>query len=186
MFGNHRDDPAESAQRRQKILALMSEACRLAVLEGIPDLCRPGVVKQMIVSDALGHESCGAWHYGPGDAFDPKDPEKRFEYFITSDGKRFQAGIVRRSDWEAKKSFYVRFEKAAAIFFAVFDTHEPLKLLRVYRVETEAFRAALEQQIAQSKSAIVNSTFAERWVATNGTLVFPAGRAAHREVFHDS
>jgi hypothetical protein len=174
MPSEDREDPADSAQRRQAIIAHMAEAQRLAALEGIRDVFRPGFLRQLIVSDALGHRPCNSWRDGPCDAYDPNDPERRFEYFAASDGKRFQAGVVRRSDWEAKKkSLYGRFEKTAAVYFAVFDIQEPLKLLRIYQIDAEAFRAAVERQITVSKSPVVNASFSERWAMTTGKLVYP-------------
>ena len=168
------DESPESAQRRQALIAHMTEAHRLAALEGIKDVLRPGFLKELIVSDALGHRPCKSWRDGPGDAYDPKNPMLRFEYFCAPEGKRFQAGPVRRSDWNAKKAAYLRFEKATAVYLAVFDLREPLTLLRIYLVEMDAFRAEVNRQVVESKSAVVNASFSERWAATTGRKVFPA------------
>ncbi len=175
-MGNINPSQFDSAARRRQLVALMTEAHRLAELEGIRDVFRPGFIKQMIVGDALGHQACNSWRDGPGDAYDPRNPEKRFEYFTAPEGRRFQAGLIRRSDWQAKKSVYARFQKAAAVYLAVFDAREPLQLLRVYLIEPEAFLAELERQVMESKSAVINASFSERWASTIGRLVFPGAR----------
>ena len=56
-----RADPADPAQRRQAIITHMAEAQRLAALEGIRDVFRPGFLRQLIVSDALGHRPCNSF-----------------------------------------------------------------------------------------------------------------------------
>ena len=68
---------------------------------------------------------------------------------------------------------FKRFEKTAAVYFAAFDIQEPLKLLRIYQIDADAFRASVERQVTESKSPVVNASFSERWAMTMGQLVYP-------------
>jgi len=163
-----------SIERRRKVISLITEAQQLAELEGIRDIFRPGFIKEMIVGDVLGHRLCSSWRDGSGDAYDPRNPEQRFEYFTAPEGRRFQAGLIRRHDWQSKKSAFMRFTNAAAVYLAVFDPREPLKLVRIYLIETEVFRTEIDRQVKESKSSVINASFSERWASTAGRLIFPA------------
>ena len=66
-----------------------------------------------------------------------------------------------------------RFEKTAAVCFAVFDIQKPLILLRIYQIAADAFRSSAEPKIKETKSPAVNASYSERWAMTMGRLVYP-------------
>ena len=174
------DDRDNSIGRRHKMIAHLKEACRLAALEGVPNLLRgPGLVQQLIVSDALGLVPCLSWRDGPGDAYAAADPTQRFEIFTALEGRRFQAGAVGVGGRTSRDEHYNRVLAATLIFFAVFDAHEPLSLLRVYEVVPETLCKKSASQIDDSANGMAHISISERWVAENGRCVFPGTGDAH-------
>jgi hypothetical protein len=173
---NHQFDPFSSAaaSRRRKMIEHFAEACRLAALEGIPNLLRgPGLVQQLVVSDALGHVPCLSWHDGSGDAYAANDPSQRFEYFTALEGRRFQTGSAGAGGRKSRDQLRERFLAAGKIYLAVFDGKEPLKLLRIYEVEPGVIWEEAARQIDKSANARANVTVSERWAAEHGRRIVP-------------
>jgi hypothetical protein len=164
----HPDRPGSSKRRRQ-MLKHLAEACRLAVLEGVPDLLRsPGLVQQLVVSDALGHVPCLSYRDGSGDAYLPTDPKQHFEYYSAIEGRRFQTGMVGDGGRTSRDNYQKRILSAAKIFLAVFDSGHPLKLLRVYEMEPATIWEKAASQIDRAAKSCANVTISERWAAEHG------------------
>lgn len=178
MAGKTPPNAAASAARRRKMIEHFAEACRLAALEGVPNLLRgPGLVQQLVISDTLGHVPCLSWHDGSGDAYAADDPGQRFEYFSMLEGRRFQTGVAGEGGRFSRAELEKRFRAANKIFLAVFDLKEPLKLLRVYEVEPRVIWEEAARQIDESANARANVTVSERWAAKNGLRIIPAPTA---------
>lgn len=164
----------ESVERRRQMLDHLAEACRLAALEGIPNLLRsPGLVQQVLVSDALGLVPRLSWRDGPGDAHAAADPKQWFEIFTAIDGRRFQAGAVGVGGRTSRNDLRKRFLAAKLIYLAVFDAREPLKLLRVYEIQPEAMWKKAASQIDDSATQTAHISISERWAAEHGRQVIP-------------
>lgn len=164
--------PRGAASRRRKMIEHLAEACRLAALEGIPNLLRgPGLVQQLVVSDALGHVPCLSWHQGRGDAYAANDPRLRFEYFTALDGRRFQTGLAGAGGRKSRDELRERLLAASRIYLAVFDSKEPLNLLRVYEMEPDVVWAEAARQIDKSANARANVSVSERWAAEHGRRI---------------
>ncbi len=163
-----------SNPRRRKMIKHLAEACRLAALEGMPNLLRgPGLVQQLVVSEALGHVPCLSRRDGPGDAYAADDPEQRFEYFSVVEGGRFQTGTAGEGGRHSREELQKRLLAAKKIFLAVFDFKEPLKLLRLYEVEPATIWEEAARQIDESVSTRANVTVSERWAANKGRRIIP-------------
>ena len=174
MSNENQSERAATSTRRRQMLKHLAEACRLAVLEGVPDLLRgPGLVQQLVVSDALGHVPCLSYRDGPGDAYLAADPKQRFEYFTALEGRRFQTGMVGDGGRTSRDDYQKRILSAAKIFLAVFASGEPLKLLRVYEVEPATVWDKAASQIDKAAASRANVALSERWAAEHGRRVFP-------------
>jgi len=166
--------PVESAARRRKMIWHLSEACRLAGLEGTPNFLRtPGLVRQLVLSHALGHVPRLSWRDGQGDAHPVNDPTRYFEYFTALEGRRFQTGTAGEGGRCSRDELRKRLLDAKSIFLAVFDSREPLKLLRVYEVEPATLWEEAARQIDESAKGRANVTTSERWAATRGRRIMP-------------
>jgi len=168
------DIQEESVARRRQMMKHLAEACRLATIEGVPNLLRsPGLVQQILVSEALGLVPCLSWRDGPGDAYAAGDPTQKFEIFSALEGRRFQARAAGMSGKKSRDDLRKRFTEATKIYLAMFDVHEPLKLLRVYEIDPATMwqRAAIRTDDSGGERAYIS--ISERWAAENGRRVFP-------------
>lgn len=67
-----------------QIIELIRKAQELALKIGIPNILQPGLVKEMIVSEILGHEPIVSKR--DADARDRKNPEIKYEYLTCYEG----------------------------------------------------------------------------------------------------
>ena len=68
----------------RKIVALIRQAQELARGIGIPNLLQPGLVKEMMIADMLGHRLITSKR--DADACDPNDPTVKYEYLSCKEG----------------------------------------------------------------------------------------------------
>ena len=61
-----------------QIVSFIRKAQEIASLNGLRNILQPGLVKELVVADILGHEVHRTKH--EPDAYDPKDPSRQFEY----------------------------------------------------------------------------------------------------------
>jgi hypothetical protein len=68
----------------RKIIELVLKAVELARSIGINNLLQPGLVKEMIIADILGHELIHSKR--DADAHAPNNPEEKYEYLSCKEG----------------------------------------------------------------------------------------------------
>ena len=178
------DSQDASVARRRQMMQHLAEACRLAAIEGVPNLLRsPGLVQQVLVSEALGLVPCLSWRDGHGDAYAASDPTQKFEILSALRGRRFQARAAGTSGKNSRDDLHKRFSEATEVLLATFDVHEPLKLLCVYAVNpaTMLQKAAIRPDDIGIEKAYIS--ISERWAAEHGRRVFP--RPTDKGVEHE-
>ena len=80
----------------------MREAAELANSVGIPNLLQPGLVKELIIADLLGHQPITSKR--DADACDPNDPTILYEYLSCKEGgsgqfdRMFKEPLVKREE----------------------------------------------------------------------------------------
>ena len=67
-----------------RIIQLVLEAAELARSIGIPNLLQPGLIKELIIADILGHQPITSKR--DADACDPNDPSILYEYLSCKEG----------------------------------------------------------------------------------------------------
>ena len=77
-----------------KIIKLVIKAQELALSIGIPNLLQPGLVKEMIISEALGHELITSKR--DADACDRNDPSIKYEYLSCYEGGTGQLDLCEQ------------------------------------------------------------------------------------------
>ena len=71
-------------ERIRRIVKLVINAQELALKIGIPNILQPGLVKEMIMAETLGHEVI--YSKNDADAYDPNDPSVKYEYLSCYEG----------------------------------------------------------------------------------------------------
>ena len=152
------------------IINHVRQAQEIAAKEGFGNLLQPGLVKELVVADILGHRVHRTKH--EADAYDLKDPSKQFEYLSCFEGGTFQLDRMFRSPAGARAKSLNRITRNSAIYCAVFDKQNPLDVLVIYEVEVNTLLREAERQLDASRNAISHVGFTIKWAMENGRVAY--------------
>ena len=153
----------------RQIIAYIRQAHEIAAQHGFKNLLQPGLVKELVVADILGHEVHRTKH--EPDAFDPANPSRKFEYLSCFEGGTFQIDRMFKSPADKRVKSLERIKRNAAIYCAVFDEGSPLDVLAIYEVPVDAMLRETEWQLDASRNEISHVGFTIKWAQQNGKVV---------------
>jgi hypothetical protein len=162
--------PDHSMNYTSQIINHIRKAQEIAAKHGFRNLLQPGLVKELVVADILGHEVHRTKH--EPDAFDPADPERKFEYLSCFDGGTFQLDRMFKSPADKRAKSLERITRNTAIFCAVFDEESPLDVLVIYEVPVNAMLLEATRQLNASRNEISHIGFTIKWAQENGKSVY--------------
>lgn len=144
------------------IVEHIREAQRIASLHGIANILQPGLVKELIIAETLGHQIIPS----KADA-DARDAEGNLYEYLCSlcSNNNFQIDRITRDNLS-------RITRNTAIFCAFFS--DAITLRDVYRVEPKVLLAEVERQLGNSKNQISHVNLSGAWVRKNGARMVVA------------
>lgn len=153
-----------------QIVNYVRKAQEIATEHGFANLLQPGLVKELVIADILGHEVHRTKH--EPDAYDPTDPSRKFEYLSCFQGGTFQ--LDRMFKWPANKrtKSLERITRNASVYCAVFDEKSPLDVVTIYEVAVGPMLQEAERQLDASRNEISHIGFAIKWAQQNGKMVY--------------
>lgn len=154
----------------RQIINYVRKAQEIAAEHGFKNLLQPGLVKELVVADILGHEVHKTKH--EPDAFDPANPERKFEYLTSFQGGTFQLDRMFKSPADKRAKSLERITRNTAIYYAIFDEESPLDVLAIYEVAMDAVLREAERQLDASRNEISHVGFTIKWAQQNGKLVY--------------
>jgi hypothetical protein len=154
----------------RQIINYVRQAQEIAAQHGFKNLLQPGLVKELVVADILGHEVHKTKH--EPDAFDPAKPERKFEYFSCFEGGTFQLDSMFQSPADRRAKSLTRITRNAAIYCAVFDRESPLDVLTIYEVPVEVMLREAERQLDVSRNEKSHVSYPIKWAQQNGKVVY--------------
>jgi hypothetical protein len=152
-----------------QIINYVRKAQEIATQHGFKNLLQPGLVKELVVADILGHEVHRTKH--EPDAFDPADPNRKFEYLSCFDGGTFQLDRMFKSPSDKRAKSLERITRNTAIYCAVFDEESPLDVITIYEVSVDVMLREAERQLDASRNDISHVGFTIKWAQQHGKVV---------------
>ena len=152
------------------IVGLVRQAAELARSIGIPNLLQPGLVKEMIVADILGHKLITTKR--DADACDPHDPTILYEYLSCKEGGTGQLDRMFKEPLEKRNDSLQRIRRNRQIYFAVFREENQTEVRVIYELDPHVVLRETERQLDASRNVISHVGFSEAWVRQNGKIVF--------------
>jgi hypothetical protein len=153
-----------------KIIELVRKAAELARSIGINNLLQPGLVKEMIIADILGHDLI---HSKRGaDAHTPGNPDEVYEYLSCKEGGSGQLDRMFKAPPEKRKESLARITRNHRIYFAVFYEQEQTKCKVIYEIMPDVLLAESERQLDRSSNNISHVGFTETWAKEHGKIVY--------------
>jgi len=153
-----------------EIIKLVIKAQELALSIGIPNLLQPGLVKEMIISETLGHELITSKR--DADARDKNDPSIKYEYLSCYEGGTGQLDRMFKAPPEKRAESLSRITRNKMIYLAIFFKENPLKIKVIYAIEPSVLLQETERQLDRSSNDISHVGFSENWAKENGRAVF--------------
>lgn len=154
----------------RKIIELVLQAAKLARSVGINNILQPGLVKEMIMADHLGHRVIVTKR--DADACDPNDHSILYEYLSCKEGGSGQFDRMFKEPPEKRQESLNRIRRNKKVFFAVFYSDEQTKVKTIYELDPKIVVTETERQLDVSGNAISHVGFSEAWVRRNGKIVY--------------
>ena len=153
-----------------EIIELVVKASKLARTVGIDNLLQPGLVKEMIIADILGHELIISKRNA--DARDPHDPAILYEYLSCKERGSGQLDRMFKDPPEKRQESLNRIWRNDKIYLAVFYSTDQTKVKVIFELEPEIVVLKTEQQLDRSRNNISHVGFSEKWARENGKIVY--------------
>lgn len=154
----------------RKIIDLILMASKLARTIGIHNLLQPGLVKEMIIADILGHELIITKR--DADARDPKNPSVVYEYLSCKEGGAGQLDRMFKEPANKRRSSLHRIWRNRKIYFAVFYQENQTRVKEIYELEPEVVAKETERKLNRSRNSISHVSFSEAWAKQHGQMVY--------------
>ncbi len=154
----------------QDIIALVLQAAQLAKTVGIDNLLQPGLVKEMIIAEHLGHQLITSKR--DADACDPRDTTMLYEYLSCKEGGSGQFDRMFKAPPEKRQESLQRILRNRQVFYAVFYADNQTKVKVIYALEPQVLAAAAVEQLDRSQNDISHVGFRESWVQARGQVVY--------------
>jgi len=154
----------------RQIIAYIRQAQEIASQHGFKNLLQPGLVKELVVADILGHEVHRTKH--EPDAYDPSNPSRKFEYLSCFEGGTFQLDRMFKSPADKRAKSLERITRNAKIYCAIFDEENPLDVLAIYEVPVDVTLLEAGRQLDTSRNEISHIGFTIKWAQQNGKVVY--------------
>lgn len=152
------------------IIDYCRKAQQVAKKHGFKNLFQPGLVKELVIADILGHEVHKTKH--EPDACDPQDRTQQFEYLSCFESGTFQLDRMFKSPDKKRQKSLSRIIRNTAIYCAVFEEENPLTVVVIYKVPVESVLKEAEHQLDASSNKISHVGFTIKWAETRGKIVY--------------
>jgi len=154
----------------RQVVELVLQAAKLARSVGIENILQPGLVKEMIMAELLGHQVILTKRHA--DACSRKDPNVLYEYLSCKEGGSGQFDRMFKEPPDKREESLNRIRRNAMVYFAVFYSEEQTKVKVIYELEVPVVVTETERQLDRSANAISHVGFSEPWVKRNGKVVY--------------
>ena len=154
----------------REIVRLVIKASELARTVGIDNLLQPGLVKEMIIADILGHELIISKRNA--DAHAPNDPTILYEYLSCKEGGTGQFDRMFKDPPEKRRDSLNRIWRNDKIYLAIFYSSDQTKVKVIFEIEPKTVAAKTEQQLNSSRNNISHVGFSEKWAREYGKIVY--------------
>jgi hypothetical protein len=154
----------------RRIIKLIIQAQVLASKIGIPNILQPGLVKEMIIAETLGHELIHSKR--DADACNPNDPTVKYEYLSCYEGGSGQLDRMFKEPQDKREESLYRITRNKMIYFAIFYKENPLKIKTIYEIKPNTLVTETERQLDRSRNAISHVGFSENWAEQNSKVVY--------------
>ena len=152
------------------LIKLVQQAFALARSLGIPNLLQPGLAKEIVIADILGHEVIPAKRQP--DARDPENPDIMYEYLSCKEGGSGQFDRMFKFPLDKRERSLDRIRRNSKIYLAVFYADNQLKAKTIYELDPKVVEHEAVRQLERSANDISHVGFSISWTSEHGRVVY--------------
>ncbi len=154
-----------------EIILLVTKAQIIASKLGMPNILQPGLVKEIVIADILGHQVIASKN--KADARDPQDSSIQFEYLSCYEGGTGQLDRMFKTPPGKRAESLRRITRNKTIYLAIFSKSVPLKPVAIYAIKPSVMVTETNRQLDGSRNDISHVGFSETWANKKGSKIFP-------------
>ena len=158
------------SEAHSQIIELVLRASELAQSIGIPNLLQPGLVKEMIIADILGHELIHSKR--DADAHAPGNAAEKYEYLSCKEGGSGQFDRMFKEPPDKRAESLHRITRNTRIYYAVFYAANQTRCKVIYELEPDTVLAEAERQLDKSRNAISHVGLSITWARQHGQVAY--------------
>ena len=148
----------------------VKEAFEVARTLGIPNLLQPGLAKEIIIAEILGHEVNPEKRQQ--DAHEPGNPSIKYEYLTCKEGGAGQFHRMNKFPEDKRIASLNRIRRNSRIFLAVFHASNQIEVKTIYELEPDKVEAEAIRQIDSSALEKPHVNLSVSWAKANGKVVY--------------
>ncbi len=137
---------------------------------GIPNLLQPGLAKELVIADILGHEVIPAKRQPDARASD--DPSIMYEDLSCKEGGSGQFDRMFKAPLEKRERSLDRIRRNHKIYLAVFYTKNQIEVKTIYELEPDVVEREAVRQLDRSQNDISHVGFSIQWSRDHGRIVY--------------
>ncbi len=154
----------------RRIIDLVLKAGILARSVGINNLLQPGLIKEMIIADILGHVLIHSKRDADAHAY--SDPNEKYEYLSCKEGGSGQIDRMFKEPASKRAESLVRITRNAKLYLAVFYANNQTRCKTIYELDPRVAVVEAERQLNRSSNTISHVGFSISWARENGRVVY--------------
>ena len=153
---------------------LVVKAQQLATSIGIQNILQPGLIKEMIIANQLGHTPI--FSKRDADAHSISNSKVKYEYLSCLEGGSGQLDRMFKHPYDKREKSLERIRRNNKIYFAVFYKSNQIKIKTIYEIEPIILEEKTIVQLDKSKNDISHIGFNEKWAKDNGKIVYASDK----------
>ena len=153
-----------------EILKHIIKAQKLGLSIGIPNILQPGLMKEMIIANTLGHKLIHSKR--DADAHHFNDSSIKYEYLSCVEDGSGQLDRMFKNPPDKREKSLERIRRNDMIYFAIFYKSDQIKVKNIYEIEPSVLEKETVRQLKRSKNDISHVGFTEKWAMNNGKIVY--------------
>ena len=152
------------------IIDLVRKAAVVARGLGIQNILQPGLIKEMIIADLLGHKVI--YSKRDADACSYDDPDEKYEYLSCIEGGNGQLDRMFKAPKEKRAESLRRITRNKKFFLAIFYKDDQMQCKIIYELDIKNVMKETNRQLDKSTNDISHVSFNENWARNNGIIVY--------------
>ena len=145
-----------------RIVSLIKQAQAIGEKHGHKYILRQGLIREIIISSALGHYVHTELHQH--DAYNPDNPEEHFEYMTTAGSKFTFSSMLRGVDTTRERIMRNKY-----VYFVRFNADNPLDIEEIYEVDPDKVWTHIKSAFrGTTQGRKANIHVGMPWVRANG------------------